>query len=51
MSQVINTDTTIDYFSVIHRNLYRMKIEPDQRAGHFASDQLIEFVLCRVAAK
>ncbi len=31
MSTVIHTDTTIDEFSVIHRNLYRMKIDPDQR--------------------
>ena len=31
MSTPINTDITIDYFSVIHRNLYRMRIDPKQR--------------------
>ncbi|DBA91311.1 TPA: hypothetical protein ACH3X2_004024 [Trebouxia sp. C0005] len=31
MSTPINTDITIDYFSVIHRNLYRMRIDPEQR--------------------
>ena len=45
MSQTISTDTTIDYFSVIHRNIYRMRIDADQRCIMKTYLRLIEYEL------
>ena len=45
MSTVIDTDTTIDYFSVTHKNMYRMRIDPDQRAMIIKYLRLIEYEL------
>ena len=29
---LLNTETCLDYLSIIQRNLYRMRIDPNQRA-------------------
>ena len=29
---VLDTETCLDYMSIIHPNVYRMRINPDQRA-------------------
>ena len=29
---VLDTETCLDYMSIIHQNVYRMRINPDQRA-------------------
>ena len=45
MSAMTHIDTTIDYVNVISRNLYRMKIDPDQCAMIKKYMRLIEYEL------